>query len=33
MPRRLALVIVANAMLRIAGNVSGVLVGTHLAGL
>jgi len=33
MPRRLALVIVANAMLRIAGGASGVLVGTYLADL
>ncbi len=33
MPRRLALVIVANAMLRIAGGASGVLVGIYLAGL
>ena len=33
MPRRLALVIVANAMLRIAGGASGVLVGVYLADL
>ncbi len=33
MPRRLALVIVANAMLRIAGGTSGVLVGIYLADL
>jgi MFS family permease len=33
MPRRLALVIVANAMLRIAGGASGVLVGIYLADL
>src|SRR5438876_3972680 len=33
MPGRLALVIVANAMLRIAGGASGVLVGIYLADL
>ena|SRR5258708_39425872 len=33
MPRGLALVIVANAMLRIAGGASGVLVGIYLADL
>jgi MFS family permease len=33
MPRRLALVIVANAMLRIAGGASGVLVGVYLGDL
>jgi len=33
MPRRLALVIAANAMLRIAGGASGVLVGIYVADL